>query len=174
MKRFVQSVAVAAILVTSGGLALADDSDNWGWGWGHGSGRGGMMGNPGFMGRMATIDNDGDGMISDDEAAAQVEAVFLAMDSDDDGELTEEEYMAVRMGSGEGRNPTRKAQMQERKKARFTEMDTDKNGKGLEGRVHCWRQGPFRGGRYRQGWQGHTLGIPRPALALDVLRFEGL
>jgi Ca2+-binding EF-hand superfamily protein len=129
MKLFTRAAAVAALLVASGGFALADDNESWGWGWGHGSGRGGMMGNPGFMGRMATIDNDGDGMISDDEAAAQVEAVFLAMDSDDDGELTEEEYMAVRMGPGEGRNPARKAQMQERKKARFTEMDTDKNGK---------------------------------------------
>ncbi|WP_373503047.1 EF-hand domain-containing protein [Aestuariivirga sp.] len=129
MKHIIRAAAVAAMLVASVGVALADDNNSWGWGWGHGSGRGGMMGNPGFMGRMATIDNDGDGMISDDEAAAQVEAVFLAMDSDDDGELTEEEYMTVRMGSGEGRNPSRKAQMQERKKARFTEMDTGKNGK---------------------------------------------
>ena len=142
MKRFVQSVAVAAILVTSGGLALADDSDSWGWGWGHGSGRGGMMGNPGFMGRMATIDNDGDGMISDDEAAAQVEAVFLAMDSDDDGELTEEEYMAVRMGPVRAATPRARHRCRSARR-RVSLKWTPTRTASLEGRVRCWRQGPF-------------------------------
>jgi Ca2+-binding EF-hand superfamily protein len=78
---------------------------------------------------MAQIDSNDDGVISDDEAAAQVESVFLAMDADDDGELTEEEFMTVRMGPGQGLNSARRKQMEERKRARFVEMDADKSGK---------------------------------------------
>ncbi len=108
--------------------AMADDDRgwrNWWWGQGHMMGeRGGMM-----MGRFGTIDSNDDGIISDDEAAAQVEIVYTMMDADEDGELTEEEYMAVRMGPGQGLNAERQKVMQERKKARYTEMDTDKSGK---------------------------------------------
>ncbi len=68
-----------------------------------------------------------DGMISDDEAAAEVESVFAAMDGDDDGELTEDERMSVRMGPGGDLTAAR--QKQERKNTRFGEMDDDKNGK---------------------------------------------
>ena len=50
------------------------------------------------------------------------------MDSDDDGELTEAEFMAVRMGTGDGRNEERRKQRQEAKRARFTQMDSDKSG----------------------------------------------
>ncbi len=91
----------------------------------------GMMMGQGMMSRMGTIDSNNDGVISDDEAAAQVEAVFAAMDGDNDSELTSEEYMSVRMGpgAGMGRNEERMKAMQERKKARFVEMDGDKNGK---------------------------------------------
>ncbi|MDO8353820.1 MAG: hypothetical protein Q7T14_10175 [Aestuariivirga sp.] len=118
-------------LTVSAVPAYADDND-WGWqmwGWGNGPGSGGMMGQ-GMMGRMAAIDSNNDGIIGDDEAAAQVESVFAAMDGDGDGELTEEEYMSVRMGPGfgQGRNEERQKAMQERKKARFAEMDTDKSG----------------------------------------------
>ena len=67
--------------------------------------------------------------IAGDEAAAQVESVFAAMDGDDDGELTEDEYMSVRMGMGRRLNEDRQKAMQERKKARFGEMDADKSGK---------------------------------------------
>lgn len=81
-----------------------------------------------MMQRLSTIDTNNDGLISDDEAAAQVEAVFAAMDSDENGELTMDEYMAVSMGPGTGLNSSRKKLMQERKKARFPEMDADKNG----------------------------------------------
>ncbi|WP_429818388.1 hypothetical protein [Ensifer sp. B1-9] len=66
-------------------------------------------------------------MISDDEAAAEVESVFAAMDGDDDGELTEDERMSVRMGPGGDLTAAR--QKQERKNTRFGEMDDDKNGK---------------------------------------------
>lgn len=82
---------------------------------------------------MQIIDANADGVIGDDEAASRVEGVYYAMDADSSGDITEAEYMAVRMGRGdrmgEGRNKDRQAQMQERKKARFVEMDADKDGK---------------------------------------------
>ena len=92
-----------------------------GYGWGRGMGRGMVM-------RFRTIDQNDDGVISDDEAAANAEAVFMVMDADTDGEITETEYMAVRMGYGRGRNKARRAAMQKRKKERFPVMDADKNG----------------------------------------------
>jgi Ca2+-binding EF-hand superfamily protein len=135
MKKILMTSAILALMAGTVMPAQAQEGDNdWGWhmwGWGNGSGQHMMMGGRGFMGRMAAIDNNNDGVISDDEAAAQVESVFAAMDADDDGELTEEEYMAVRMGPGfgQGRNAERQKVMQERKKARFDEMDADKSGK---------------------------------------------
>jgi hypothetical protein len=102
-----------------------------GWGQGGGWGSGPMMGwsNPDApgRGRYAMVDADHDGFISAEEAASAADQVFTAMDSDDDGSITIEEYMSVRMGSGEGRNPERQAARQAAKEARFAEMDTDKN-----------------------------------------------
>lgn len=124
---------LTAVLLTSLALgaatlpAAADDNRGW-WGWwGHGQmmGQGGGM----MMGRFGVMDTNDDGVIGDDEAAAQVELVYTAMDTDEDGDLTEEEYMAVRMGPGSGLNAERQKVMQDRKKARFTEMDADKSGK---------------------------------------------
>ena len=92
------------------------DNDNWGWhmwgwhmwGWrnggGDGSGPGWMIGG-GMMARMGAID------------------------SNNDGEITEEEYMAVRMGSGARLNEVRQKAIQERKKEHFAAMDPDKDGK---------------------------------------------
>lgn len=94
-------------------------------GQGAGAGQGGQM----MLQRFGAIDGNNDGIVSDDEAAAQVENVFAAMDADDDGELTMDEYMSVRMGPGAGLNAERQKLMQERKKARFGEMDSDKSGK---------------------------------------------
>ncbi len=119
------SAASAMALVLLSTSAFADDNQ-WGWrkgGWGQGQGPG-----RGMMERMGAIDTNDDGVISDDEAADQVESVFAAMDADDNDELTEEEYMAVRMGPQRGNNEDRQKARQENKKARFTEMDTDKNG----------------------------------------------
>jgi hypothetical protein len=100
-----------------------------GMGWGRGSG--GMMGRgmdaPG-RGRFTAIDENEDGIITAEEAASAVDQVFTAMDADDDGALTKEEYLAVRMGPGEGWNPERQAARQAAKEARFGEMDNDKNG----------------------------------------------
>jgi Ca2+-binding EF-hand superfamily protein len=112
---------IALIALGATAHADADDTESAGWGWGGGHGY--------MMQRMTSIDANGDGAISDDEAAAQVEAVFLAMDTDEDGELTPEEFMAVRLGRGEGRNADRQKAMQDRKQTRFTGMDTDKSGK---------------------------------------------
>jgi Ca2+-binding EF-hand superfamily protein len=132
MKAFATIALLTLGLTMTSIPAFADDND-WGlqmWGWGRGPGSGGFMGQ-GMMGRMVAIDTNNDGVIGDDEAAAQVESVFAAMDGDDDGELTEEEYMSVRMGPGfgQGLNEERQKAMQERKKVRFGEMDADKNGK---------------------------------------------
>ena len=103
----------------------------------------GMRGGQRFMQRFVAIDVNEDGKISDDEAAAMRESVFYAMDADDNGELTVEEYMGVRMGPGAGNGagndagndeggedrPRRmEGKRQEAKKARFEPMDADKNG----------------------------------------------
>lgn len=128
----------ASILAVPAG-ALAADNDWRGhrmgqfMGGGDGDWRGRMMmrGNgPGgrFMERFGIVDANDDSRISDDEAAAQQEAVFLAMDADDSGDLTEEEFMAVRMGPGEGRNQERRKAREDEKKARFAAMDADKSG----------------------------------------------
>ncbi len=72
-------------------------------------------------GRFTMIDENEDGVISAEEAASAVDQVFTAMDTDDDAALTMDEYLAVRMGSGEGWNPERQAARQAAKKARYTE-----------------------------------------------------
>jgi len=81
------------------------------------------------MQRFAIVDENNDEQIGADEAAAWRESVFAAMDTDDDNELTQEEYMAVRMGSGGKRNAERQKMKQQQKQARFTPMDEDKSGK---------------------------------------------
>lgn len=87
-----------------------------------------MHGGCGFMQQFGGIDANDDGRISDDEAAARREGVFAAMDADDNAELTQEEYMAVRMGPGHGRNKARQERRQKAKLDRFKPMDTDNNG----------------------------------------------
>lgn len=133
-----------AIAVTSGALmasgpSFADNDDGqqfrkgrgmgWHMGRGMGRNRNGEMGQRGFMRRFAIVDDNSDDRIGADEAAAWRESVFAAMDADDDNELTQDEYMAVRMGDGEGRNPERQKLRQQQKQARFTPMDADKSGK---------------------------------------------
>jgi hypothetical protein len=103
-----------------------------GHGWWQGWGMGWMMHPPG-RGRHMMIDANDDGVISAEEAASAADEVFTAMDADDDGSLTKEEYMAVRMGPQRGFNPERQAAMQERKDARFSEMDADSDGKVSKG-----------------------------------------
>ena len=122
MTRLSRLLLAALATASLSAPAFADDDSGswWGMGWRHG----GRM-----MERFGTVDANDDGIISDDEAADQVEAVFLAMDGDEDDELTIEEYMSVRMGPGARFNEERQKIRQERKKARFGEMDADKSGK---------------------------------------------
>jgi|GEM_PF-1719404 len=88
----------------------------------------GQRGQRGFMQRFAIVDKNSDERIGADEAAAWRESVFVAMDADDDNELTEEEYMAVRMGHGKRGNAERQKMKQSQKQARFAPMDEDKSG----------------------------------------------
>lgn len=127
-------VIAVAVLASSMAVATGESSaqwrgyDNgWGWGdWGPGWGGGPRMGMPG-RGRHMMIDANEDGVVSAEEAASAADEVFTAMDADDDGKLTKEEYMSVRMGPQRGYFPERHAAMQAAKSARFTEMDGDKD-----------------------------------------------
>lgn len=101
--------------------------DNWRMGPGMTMGWGGGP-QARWQGRFSIIDLNDDGRVSDEEAASAAEDVFLAMDADDDGQLTKEEYLAVRMGPGAGWNPERQAAMQARKEARYAEFDADGDG----------------------------------------------
>lgn len=115
------------------------DDDDMGRGMrrGQGMGRGmgqNMDGGRRMPRRFAAIDLNEDGKISDDEASGMRESVFLAMDADDNGELTKEEYMAVRMGpgprneNGGQRRQERQNQKMAQKEPRFAPMDADSNG----------------------------------------------
>lgn len=116
------TLSLAAALVA--GIA---EAQSYGFGAGPGWGRGGMMMNGPGRGRFPIIDADENGVISAEEAASAAEEVFAAMDSDDNAELTKDEYMAVRMGPQEGWNKTRQAAREKEKGDRFGAMDTDKN-----------------------------------------------
>lgn len=118
---------LASTMLTS--VALAQPL-GFGAGFGYGMGPGygsGMMGQPG-RGRSMMMDANDDGMVSAEEAASAADEVFTAMDADDDGALTKDEYMAVRMGPQLGYNTERQAAMQKAKEDRFATMDADANG----------------------------------------------
>ncbi len=94
-------------------------------GYGRGYGPAGMM--PG-RGRYMLNDVDGDGVVGAEEAASAADEVFSAMDADDNGTLTMDEYMSVRMGPQLGFNPERQAEMQQAKSDRFSSLDSDGDG----------------------------------------------
>lgn len=80
--------------------------------------------------RFDDMDTNGDDFVSSEEHAAWRESVFAAMDADGSGDLTEAEYMAVRMGPGpraETPGP-RHQERQARKRERFRKMDADGDG----------------------------------------------
>lgn len=138
-----------AVALAVGPAAAQSYGDGPGWfpwsqpGWGdpdRGWGPGGMMGwrgsdrmMGGWMdapgrGRFTSVDENQDGAVSAEEAASATDRVFTAMDGDDDGAITREEYLSVRMGPGDGWNPTRQAARQAAKEARYAEMDLDRDG----------------------------------------------
>lgn len=84
----------------------------------------------GPVSRFEEIDRNDDQRVSSEEHAAWRESVFNAMDADQSGELTETEYMSVRMGPGPraGTPGPRHAERQAAKRKRFEEMDADGNG----------------------------------------------
>ena len=151
MNRFAKVLsASAAIALMAGTISYSStsyaeshggQSMNKGHDMGQGKGMGqgmGMMrrmrgshsenGQRGFMRRFAIVDVNSDDRIGADEAAAWRESVFAAMDADDSNDLTMEEFMAVRMGKGEGRNAERQKKKQAEKQARFKPMDKDNSG----------------------------------------------
>ncbi len=85
-----------------------------------------------MMKRFGMIDTNGDKKITPDEVMEWRGSVFASMDADDDNELTMEEFMAVSMGDGQGKNPEKKKMKQEKKRAKFKPMDTDGSGKVSE------------------------------------------
>lgn len=151
---FLAALASPAAAQMGPGYGSQWNAPVWGWmpwqgfsngpmmGWGQNYGMGpagpdgpvyGMMrgwGDPDApgRGRAAMIDANEDGAVSGEEAASHADMTFTAMDSNDDGSLTADEYMAVRIGPGLGYNGDIKAAMQARKSARFDPMDADKDG----------------------------------------------
>jgi len=77
---------------------------------------------------MGLIDQNNDGVISADEAAAHAEAAFQAMDADEDGTLTKDEFTRFHGGRGAGWGWHRPAR-QEWKEEHFKEFDKDTDGK---------------------------------------------
>jgi len=118
-------VGATALSMMMASAAVAQPGPGYGWRMGPGMGYG-QQGQG--WGRMGIIDLNDDGRISDAEAATAADEVFTAMEADDDGQVTKEEYMAVRMGPGTGWNAERQAAMQAQKEARYSGMDGDGDG----------------------------------------------
>lgn len=99
-----------------------------GMGRGMGTGRGAGAGmGPGAGMMMQGIDSDADGKVSGGEFMAWHDSVFAAMDADGSGSLTKDEFMAVRMGPGDGQGPMAE-QMQAAKADAFDSADSDGDG----------------------------------------------
>lgn len=151
MRRSARGMVLAALIAISAGMAQADDQRDWGpcgtmgpgYGMGGGMGQGyhmgmgmgagsGMMGPGGMRGYAGTppIDTDHDGIVSSTEAANYFDDAFAAMDGDGDGKLTLEEFSNVYFGPGPhvAMRGNRAQHWQERKEARFKEMDEDDDG----------------------------------------------
>jgi hypothetical protein len=91
----------------------------------------GMYGRGGSVrrGSMA-IDGNDDGVVSQSEGARHFESVFTIMDRDEDGSLTEEEFLSNQFGR-QHRTQMRSNDVdawKQRKAARFKDIDADKDG----------------------------------------------
>ncbi len=82
--------------------------------------------------RFATMDENGDGVMSSAEHEMHTGDMFAAMDADDSNTLTKEEFMSLSMGPGpQGSGPMaakRQNMMKAKKASKFSAMDVDKNG----------------------------------------------
>ncbi len=79
------------------------------------------------MDRFDSLDENSDGMVSTAEASEWREAVFNAMDANENDALSLEEYMGLQLGQGADpsqRGP-RYAERQAAKEAEFRLMDAD-------------------------------------------------
>jgi hypothetical protein len=93
--------------------------------------------------RMPLIDSDENGTVSAAEAASHAEEVFLAMDADEDGDLTLDEFASVHFGpqsrGEEGVRPRR----QQRKAERFAEMNADGDDTLTREEFMAWHEARF-------------------------------
>jgi hypothetical protein len=138
MKRIL-AVGTGVLLASTmlGGVGLAQ-----GFGYGMGGGydmRFGMMGQGyemwpglgmGMMGRGRTMmmDLNDDGVVGAEEAASAADEVFTAMDGDDDGKLTKDEFLGAHVGTQFGFHRERQAAMQQARQERFDAMDANSDG----------------------------------------------
>jgi EF hand len=85
-------------------------------------------GHQGQMGRM--IDGNGDGVISDSEAAFLADGAFMHMDQDQNGSLSETEFSAGPRGHRGWFNwgSAESAAVVKVRQEKFARLDTDKNG----------------------------------------------
>jgi EF hand len=147
MKNFVMIATLAGLLGSAAVPALAQTAtqtdtnlvadasggtgDGGGWG---GHGRHGRHGHHGMArdgeGRGgAMIDLNGDGVISEDEAAASSDHMFLRLDANGDGALSEAEFTKPRHAHfwNSWFNSAEIAAVQKVRKDKFAQLDTDKN-----------------------------------------------
>ena len=119
----VAAAALTAASVLGASASALAQQGPYAWGPGYAPGGGWH-----FMDRFAAVDQDQNGVVTAEEAAANVEFVFIVMDGDEDESLTFDEYMSVRMGAGLGRNIARQQARQARMEARFKSIVADQDG----------------------------------------------
>ncbi len=85
------------------------------------------QGGSNMMDRFDSLDENGDGFVATSEAANWREAVFNAMDANEDDALSAQEYMGLQLGQGadETQRGPRYAENQAAKQVAFDQMDQD-------------------------------------------------
>jgi hypothetical protein len=122
-KASLTAAAFAAAMLMSGTVLaqyMGNGAGTWGPGWHH---RHGGMGPHGGM-----IDQNGNGVIEQDEAASLAQNAFERMDTNSDGALSKDEYKTglLRFGPGHGH---RHQQLDSLSETRFKQMDKNNDGK---------------------------------------------